>query len=94
MGEVVFFTAKHWGHRNRANLTKSMTQEVDSYGVWNPLRLTILPSKSEDYTTAPKYLLSKAKHVSKFYKKIPIYTYFGLPTKLYSAVKISMLKKT
>ena len=61
-GEVTFFSAKRWDRRNRANLIESSTlrhdaQVVGSYRASNPLPLTILAAKSEDYTTAPHQLV-------------------------------------
>ena len=60
--EVAVFSAKRWDRRNRADLIESATpchdaHVVRSYRVSNPLRLTVLASKSEDYTTAPQYLI-------------------------------------
>ena len=62
-GDVAVFSAKHWDRRNRADLIKSVThrhdsQVVGSYWGSNPLRLTVLTSKSEDSTTAPQHLLN------------------------------------
>ena len=60
-GEVAFFSAKRWDRRNRADLIESATpchdaQVVGPYRDSNPLRLTVLPAMSEDYTTAPQHL--------------------------------------
>ena len=60
-GDVAVFSAKRWDRRNRADLIESATpchdaQVVGSYRGSNPLRLTVLASKSEDYTTAPQHL--------------------------------------
>ena len=60
--EVAVFSAKRWDRRNRADLIESATpfhdvQVMGSYRGSNPLRLTVLASKSEDYTTAPQHLL-------------------------------------
>ena len=60
-GEVAVFSAKRWDRRNRADLIESTTpcydaQVMGSYGGSNPLRLTVLASKSEDYTTVPQNL--------------------------------------
>ena len=60
-GEVAFFSAKLWDRRNRANMIESATpchdaQVVGSCRVSNPLRLTVVASKSEDYTTSPQHL--------------------------------------
>ena len=60
-GEVAVFSAKRWDRRNRADLIESATpchdaQVMGSYRGSNPLRLTVLASKSEDYTTAPQNL--------------------------------------
>ena len=71
-GEVSFFSAKRWDRRNRAHLTDSATpchdtQVVGSYrvsnGVSNPLPLTGLAAKSEDYTTAPQHLHSLCSYL-------------------------------
>ena len=61
-GEVAVFSTKHWDCRNRADTIKSATpchdtQVVGPYRGSNPLHLTVLTSKSEDYTTAPQHLL-------------------------------------
>ena len=50
-GEVGAFSAKRWDHRNRSGLIESVTPCHDasvagSYRVSNPLRLTVLASKS------------------------------------------------
>ena len=60
-GEVVFFSAKGWDRRNRADVIKSMTpchdaQVVGNNRVSNAFRLTGLASNSEDYTTALQHL--------------------------------------
>ena len=60
-GEVAIFSAKRWDRRNRAGLIESATpchdaQVVGSYRGLNPFHLTVLTSKSEDYTTAPQHL--------------------------------------
>ena len=60
-GEVAFFSAKSWDHRNRADLIESVTpchdaQVVGLYRDSDPLRLTILAAVSQDYTTAPQHL--------------------------------------
>ena len=57
-GELAFFSAKRWYRRNRADLIESATpshdaQQVGPYRVSNPLHLTVLAAKSEDYTTVP-----------------------------------------
>ena len=57
-GEVAVFSAKRWDRRSSSALTESATpchdaQVVGSFQVSNPLRLIVLASKSEDYTTAP-----------------------------------------
>ena len=55
-GEVAFFSAKRWDRRNRADLIESATPCHDAvvgpYRDSNPLRLTILATMSDDYTTA------------------------------------------
>ena len=53
-GEVAVFSAKRWDRRNRAALIEPATpcydaQVVRPYQVSNPLRLTVLTSKSGDY---------------------------------------------
>ena len=58
-GELAFLSAKRWDRRNRADLIECATpshdaQVVGSYRVLNPVRLTVLAAKSEDYTTAPQ----------------------------------------
>ena len=60
-GEVMVFNAKHWERRNRADLIEYATpcndaQVARPYRVSNRLRLTVLASESEDYTTTPQYL--------------------------------------
>ena len=60
-GEVAFLSANHLDGRNRADLIEFMipcrdAQVVGSYLVSNPLHLTVLASKSEDYTTVPQHL--------------------------------------
>ena len=60
-GEVAVFSTERWDRRNRADLIESATpchdaQVVGFYWGSNPLRLTGLTSKSEDYTTAPQHL--------------------------------------
>ena len=59
-GEVAFFSANHWDHRNRADLIESATPFRDAnvagfYQVSNTLRLTVLAAKSEDYTTEQQH---------------------------------------
>ena len=59
-GEVAFFSAKRWDRRNRADLIESTipchdAHVVGSYQDSNPLRLTVMASMSEDYTTAPQH---------------------------------------
>ena len=44
-GEVMFFSTKCWDRRNRGNVIESVI----------PLCLTVLASKSQDYTTAPQH---------------------------------------
>ena len=61
LGEVAVFSAKRWNRRNSEALIESATpchdaQVVGPYRVSNPLRLTILTAKSQDYTTAPQHL--------------------------------------
>ena len=58
----MFYSAKRWDRGNRADLIKSATPchdspMVGSCGVLNPLGLTVLAAKSEDYTTVPQHLL-------------------------------------
>ena len=50
------FSAKHWYHRNRADLIESAhdAQVVGPYRVSNTLRPTVLTTTSEEYTTAPQ----------------------------------------
>ena len=60
-GEVEYFSAKCLDRRNRADLIDSATpchdaQVVGSHWLLNPLLLTVLTAKSEDYTIAPKHL--------------------------------------
>ena len=61
-GEVAFFSAKRWDRRNRADLIESANpchanaQVLGSYRVSNLFRMTVLATKSEDYTTAPQHL--------------------------------------
>ena len=62
-GEVAVFSAQRLDCRSRADLIESAipchgAQVVGSYQGSNPLHLTVLTSKSEDYTTAPQHLLS------------------------------------
>ena len=57
----MFFSAKRWDRRNRADLIESVTPCHDApvvgfYPDSNPLRLTILAAMSEDYTMAPQHL--------------------------------------
>ena len=83
-GEVAFFSAKRWDRRNRAVLIESSTpchgaQVVGSYQVSNPLRLTVLTSKSADWTTLttrslrllPLWQLLTKKFVLKWGLKAP-----------------------
>ena len=63
--EVAVFSAKRWDRRSSQALIESATPCHDAqvegpYCVSNPLRLTVLASKSEDYTTAPRHLQSCA----------------------------------
>ena len=65
--EIAFISAKRWNRRIRADLIESATpcrdaQVVGSYRVSNPLCLTILAAKSEDYTTAPQHLQKHNRH--------------------------------
>ena len=58
------FSTKRWDRRSRADLIESATpchdaKLVGSYRVSNPLHLTILASKAQDYTTAPQHLLQR-----------------------------------
>ena len=60
-GEVAVFSANRCDRRHRADLIESATpcheaQVVGSYRVSNPLHLTVLAAKSEDYTAAPLHL--------------------------------------
>ena len=62
-GELAFFSAKRWDHRNRADLIESATlchdaYVVGSYRVSNPLRLTVRPAKSEDSSATPSLVHS------------------------------------
>ena len=64
-GKVAVLSAKRWDRRNRADLIESATpcheaQMVSPYQVSNTLRLIVLASKSEDYTTAPSNGVLKA----------------------------------
>ena len=57
------FNPKRWDHRNRPNLTKSMTpcrdaQAMGLYQVFNPLYLIARTSKLEDYTTTAVVVLA------------------------------------
>ena len=59
--EIAVFSVKSWDRRNRADLIESATpchdaQEVGSSRGMNPLHLTVLTAKSEDYTAAPQHL--------------------------------------
>ena len=61
VGEVAIFSAKRWDRRNRADLIESSTpchdaQVMGSYRDSNLLHLTVLTSKSKDYTTGPQNL--------------------------------------
>ena len=63
-GEVAFFSAKRWDRRNTADLIEAATPchdavVVGSYLVLNPLRLTILTSKSKDYTTTLQHAVQR-----------------------------------
>ena len=58
-GEVAFFSTKRWDRRSREDLIESTTpchdaQMVGLYLGSNPVRLTVLATKSEDYTTTPQ----------------------------------------
>ena len=58
-GEVGFFNAKRWDRRSRADLIESATpchdaHVVGPYRLSNPLHLTVLATKSEDYNMAPR----------------------------------------
>ena len=70
--EVAFFSAKRWDRRNRADLIESATpchdtQVVGPYRDSDPLRLNVVASMSEDYTTAPQHLqYSKYSFVMNF----------------------------
>ena len=57
-GKVAFFSAKRWDRRNRADLIESAhdAQVVGPYRDSNPLRLIVLATMSEDYTTAQQHL--------------------------------------
>ena len=62
-GEVAVFSAKRWDRRSSKALIESATlchdaQVAGPYWVSNPLRLTVLTAKSEDYKTAPQHLRS------------------------------------
>ena len=60
-GEVAFFSAKRWDHRNRADLIESATPCHDAQVVGpHP---TILAAMSEDYTTAPQHLHKLSMYV-------------------------------
>ena len=70
-GEVAFFSAKSWDRRNRADLIEPANpcddaQVAGSCRVSNPLRLTVLPAKSGDYTTALQHLHDKLV-ISRFF---------------------------
>eukprot|EP00112_Aurelia_sp_Birch-Aquarium-sp1_P016245 Seg3668.9 transcript_id=Seg3668.9/GoldUCD/mRNA.D3Y31 product="hypothetical protein" protein_id=Seg3668.9/GoldUCD/D3Y31 len=59
--EVAVFSTKRWDRRSRIGLIESATlfqdaQMVGLYRLSNPVRLTVLAAKSEDYTTAPQHL--------------------------------------
>ena len=59
--EVAVFSAKRWDCRNREGLIESATpcndaQVMGSYQGSNPFHLTVLTSRSEDYTTVPQHL--------------------------------------
>ena len=61
-GKTAIFSDKRWDRRNRGGLIESAipchdAQMVGSYRGSNPLHLTVLTSKSEDYTTAPQHIL-------------------------------------
>ena len=61
--EVAVFSAS-WDRRNSEVLIESASPcheapMVGPYQVSNPLRLTVLTAKSEDYTTAPPHLQYK-----------------------------------
>ena len=60
-GKVAFFGANLWDHRKGADLIESAipchdAHVMGSYQVSNPLHLTVVGAKSEDYTTAPQHL--------------------------------------
>ena len=70
-GEVAVFSAKRWDRKNRADLIEFAApchdaQVMGSYRGANPLRLTVLASKSEDYTTAPQHLRILQASLSRF----------------------------
>ena len=59
--EVAVFSAKRWDRRSSEALIESTApchdaQVVRPYRVSNPLHLTVLTTKLEDYTTAPQRL--------------------------------------
>ena len=61
LDEIAVYGATRWDRRNRAGLIESATpchdaQVVRPYRGSNPLYLTVLTSKSEDYATAPQLL--------------------------------------
>ena len=63
-GEVAVFSAKRLDRRDRADLIESVipchdAQVVGSYRGSNQLHLTVLTSRSKDYTTAPQHLQSQ-----------------------------------
>ena len=63
-GDVAVCSAKRWDRRNRADLIEFVTschdaQVLESYRVSNPLRLTVLAPKSEDYTIVSQHLPSR-----------------------------------
>ena len=60
-GEFGVFSAKHWDRRSSDALIEFASpyhdaQMVGPYRVSNPLHLTVLAVKSNDYTTAPQHL--------------------------------------
>ena len=60
-GEVAIFSTQSWDHRSKEDLIEYRTLRDDAkvvglYLELNPVRLTILMEKSEDYTTAPEHL--------------------------------------
>ena len=55
-GEVAFFSAKRWDRRNRADLIKPATLVMALKWLGPRLHLTVLATKSEDYTTGPQHL--------------------------------------